>query len=145
MELRIKTLYKVATVHSTGVSKRLFHISRHSSVTMSPSRIIETKLVVTPLKHGADKKCKIGATITGIDLNNISNDELLALKDATHEYQVVVIKNQHDLDPIKHWELITRLDPEAPKVHGHGTVKEFSNLGGILAVSVSIARIRIAN
>ena len=101
---------------------------------MSPSRITESKLVVTPLKHAADKKCILGATITGIDLNNLTDDELLALKDAVHEYEVVVIKNQHDLDPVKHWELVTRLDPEAPQVHGHGTVKEFQKTGGMLSV-----------
>lgn len=108
---------------------------------MSPSRITETQMKVTPLKHGVDKKCKMGASITGIDLNNISDDELLALKDTIHEYQVVVIKNQHNLDPVKHWELVTRLDLKAPQVHGHGTVKEFNKVGGMLAVSNSIPRL----
>jgi hypothetical protein len=69
---------------------------------MSPSRITESSLVVTPMKHGADKKCTFGTTITGIDLNDISDEDLEALRAATHEYQLVCIKNQYDLDPVKH-------------------------------------------
>jgi hypothetical protein len=91
-------------------------------------------MVITPLKHSADKKCNFGATITGLDLNVISDEDLMTLKDAIYKYQLVVIKGQHNLDPVKHWELITRLDPTAPQVHGHGTVKEFQKSGGMLAV-----------
>jgi len=92
-------------------------------------------MVVTPIKHAADKKCAMGATISGLNLNDISNGDLAALKDAVHQYQYVTIKDQHNLDPVKHWELVTRLDPNAPQVHGHGTVKEFSKVGGLLSVS----------
>jgi alpha-ketoglutarate-dependent taurine dioxygenase len=104
---------------------------------MSPSRISESKIAITPLKHSADKKCKLGATITGLDLNNISDEDLEALREATHKYQLVVIKDQHGLDPGKHWELVSRLDPTAPQVHGHGTVKEFNKTGGMLSVCIS--------
>jgi alpha-ketoglutarate-dependent taurine dioxygenase len=69
---------------------------------MSPSRIAESKIAITPLKHSADKECKLGATITGLDLNNVSDEDLEALREATHKYQLVVIKDQHELDPIKH-------------------------------------------
>jgi alpha-ketoglutarate-dependent taurine dioxygenase len=103
---------------------------------MSPSRIAEYKIAITPLKHSADKKCKLGATITGLDLNNISDEDLEALREATHKYQLVVIKDQHELDPVKHWELVSRLDPAAPQVHGHGTVKGFNKTGGMLSVHV---------
>ncbi|TVY93633.1 putative dioxygenase [Lachnellula willkommii] len=100
---------------------------------MSPSRINESSLVVTPIKHAADKKCTIGAIITGLDLNDITDEDLSTLKEAIHQYQYVTIKDQHNLDPVKHWELVTRLDPEAPQVHGHGTVKEFQKTGGLLS------------
>jgi alpha-ketoglutarate-dependent taurine dioxygenase len=100
---------------------------------MSPSKISEG-IVITSLKHSPDKDCPMGATITGIDLNDISDEDLEALRAATHEYQLVVIKDQHNLDPVKHWEFITRLDPAAPQVHGHGTVQQFAKTGGMLAV-----------
>ena len=91
-------------------------------------------MVVTPLKHSAEKKCALGATITGLDLNNISDEELEDLRSAIHEYQVVVIEDQQNLDPVKQWDLITRLDPTAPQVHGHWVVKEFNQTRGMLAV-----------
>ncbi|KAK0099658.1 hypothetical protein ONS95_013449 [Cadophora gregata] len=100
---------------------------------MSPSRVLESKMIVTPIKHGLDKKCTMGATVTGVDLNDISNEDLAALREATHKYQLVMIKGQHDLNPVKHWELVTRLDPEAPNVHGHGTVQQFKKVGGLLS------------
>jgi alpha-ketoglutarate-dependent taurine dioxygenase len=59
-------------------------------------------MMVTTLKQSAEKKCTFGATITGLDLNNISDEDLKALRAATHKYQLVCIKNQHDLDPVKH-------------------------------------------
>lgn len=92
-------------------------------------------MTVTPVKHSPEKKCTMGAMITGLDLNNISNEELESLREAVHHYEYVVIKGQQNLDPVKHWELVTRLDPEAPQVHGHGTVKEFAARGGLLSVS----------
>jgi hypothetical protein len=49
---------------------------------MSPSRINESTMVATPIKHAADKKCTMGAIISGLDLNDISNEDLAALKDA---------------------------------------------------------------
>lgn len=101
---------------------------------MSPSRSHESKLVVMPIKHGADKKCTFGATVTGLDLNHLSDEDLAALREATHKYQLVMIKGQHDLDPVKHWDLITRLDPDAPNVHGHGTLQQFKKVGGMLSV-----------
>ncbi|KAF4617048.1 hypothetical protein G7Y89_g15100 [Cudoniella acicularis] len=105
-------------------------------IIMSPSRILESTMAITPIKHSPNKKCTMGATITGLDLNNITDEDLATLKDAVHQYQYAVIKDQHNLDPVKQWELVTRLDPEAPQVHGHGTVKEFSKVGGLLSKRV---------
>ena len=67
--------------------------------------------------------CKLGAPITGLNLNDISDENLEALREVTHKYQLVVIKDQHEPDPVKHWELVSRLDPTAPQVHGHGRSK----------------------
>ncbi|KAF9873144.1 alpha-ketoglutarate dependent xanthine dioxygenase [Colletotrichum karsti] len=71
---------------------------------------------VEPLQHEPGKKVHFGAQVTGLDINNIS------------------VKDQDELDPVKQWELVTKLDPEAgpqsPELfmadfHPHG--------GGILA------------
>jgi xanthine dioxygenase len=94
----------------------------------------ESTMVVKPISHGPGKLCNFGATVTGIDLNNLVDEDVTRLKEATHKYKVIVIKNQHNLEPIKHWELVTRLDPTAKQVHGHGTVKDFKKTGGFLSV-----------
>lgn len=52
-------------------------------------------MVVTPLKHGAAKKYEFGATVTGLDLNDISNEDLEILREETHKYQLLMIKDQH--------------------------------------------------
>lgn len=106
---------------------------------MSPSRT-PSGLQLTLLEHASDKKCNFGATITGIDINDISDTDLEELRAATHEHQLIVIRGQQDLDPVKHWELVSRLDPEAPQVHGHGTIEGFKKTGGMLAVSLSSCR-----
>lgn len=93
-------------------------------------------MVVKPINHGPGKLCNFGATVTEIDLNDLSDEDLMNLKDATHKYKVIVIKNQHNLEPIKHWELVMRLDPTAVPVHGHGTVKDFKKTGGFLSVRI---------
>ena len=49
-------------------------------------------------------------------------------------YQVLVVKGQRDLQPIKQWELVTRLDPDAEQIHSHGDMKTFSKKGGLLSV-----------
>jgi hypothetical protein len=85
-------------------------------VTMSPPRITESKIVVIPLKHRVDRKCEFGATITGLDLNDISNEDLEILREATHKYQLLMIMDQH-------WDLVSRLDLTVPQVHVHESKK----------------------
>ncbi|KAH8598047.1 hypothetical protein B0O99DRAFT_615789 [Bisporella sp. PMI_857] len=103
---------------------------------MSPSRLQESNITIAPLKHALDKKCTLGATVMGVDLNILSDEDLEILREATHKYQLIIIKDQHDLDPVKHWEMISRLDPKAPKIHGHGSVQEFQKTGGMLSKRV---------
>lgn len=57
------------------------------------------------------------------------------LKDAIWTHKVIVVKGQKALDPRKHWELVTRFDPDAAQVHSHGDVKTFQKKGGMLSVS----------
>ena len=107
---------------------------------MSPSAMPKpSSLAVNPIAHGPDKLCNFGAIVSGVDLNDISDEDLQAIKNAVYKYRVIVIKGQHMLDPIKHWEFVTRLDPEAAPVHGHGSVKDFKKKGGFLSVSTQIA------
>ena len=103
---------------------------------MSPSKIPKpSALVVKPIAHSPEKLCNFGATVSGIDLNDLSDEDLQSIKDAVYTYRVIVIKGQHNLEPIKHWEFVTRLDPNAAPVYGHGSVKDFKKTGGFISVS----------
>lgn len=70
---------------------------------MPPSRMPkESTTVVKPISHGPGKLCNFGATVTGIDLNDLSDEDVVILKEAAHKYKVIVIKIQHNLELIKH-------------------------------------------
>ncbi|VUC27921.1 unnamed protein product [Clonostachys rosea] len=90
---------------------------------------------VEPLPKEITKKTNFGAVIHGLDLSNISDIDVDALRKTIWEKKVVVVKGQKDLPPLKQWELVTRFDPDAPKVHSHGSLKTFNKQGGILSAS----------
>ncbi|CAG9950750.1 unnamed protein product [Clonostachys rosea f. rosea IK726] len=110
-------------------------------------------LRIEPLPKDAGKKTNFGVVIHDLDLSNIGGMTLVqnqqspladqteadtdvdALKKAIWENKVVIVKGQKDLPPIKQWELVTRFDPDAPKVHSHGSLKTFNKQGGILSAS----------
>ncbi|KAE8550119.1 hypothetical protein TMatcc_001196 [Talaromyces marneffei ATCC 18224] len=92
-----------------------------------------TSFQVTVLPRGSEAKYNFGAVITGVDLNDISDDDPERLKAAVWRHKVVIIKDQSNLDPKKQWELITRLDPKAKDGHSHGSIDKFRAKGGLLA------------
>jgi alpha-ketoglutarate-dependent taurine dioxygenase len=101
---------------------------------MSPALVIpEPSFTVTPIEKGPKEKSNFGAIITGVDLNNLSDSDIKALKEAVWTHKLVVIKDQQNLDPKKQWELVTRFDPDAEQVHSHGSVSTFAQKGGMLS------------
>ncbi|EMC96203.1 hypothetical protein BAUCODRAFT_70747 [Baudoinia panamericana UAMH 10762] len=101
---------------------------------MSPAVILpEPSFVVEPFNKGPKEQYNFGATITDIDLNEISDADVKHLKDAIWTHKVVVVKGQKDLLPAKQWELVTRFDPDAKQVHSHGDIKTFQKKGGMLS------------
>ncbi|GIK06048.1 hypothetical protein Aspvir_010166 [Aspergillus viridinutans] len=71
-----------------------------------------TSWTVNPLERKSKEKWNFGATVTGVDLNNIPSDDIKILRDEVWRHKVVIIKDQHKLDPKKQWDLIRSLDPE---------------------------------
>ncbi|KAG9189244.1 hypothetical protein G6011_06112 [Alternaria panax] len=67
---------------------------------------------IEPLVHPEGKTCKFGAVITGLDLNNFTEDIVAQLEKATWEHKLIIIKGQNDLKPKRAWELLQALDPE---------------------------------
>ncbi|USP82227.1 hypothetical protein yc1106_09501 [Curvularia clavata] len=88
---------------------------------------------IAPLEKLTEQKFDGGAVISGLDLNDISDEDVKSLSDAIWTHKVVIVKGQKNLAPIKQWELVTRFDPEAPQVHSHGDTKTFSAKGGVLS------------
>ncbi|KAE9575309.1 putative dioxygenase [Colletotrichum fructicola] len=99
-----------------------------------------------------DRNAKImfGAKVNGLDINNISgmilratklgsfgnidttaaDDDLLELKRAVVDHKLIIIKGQENLQPIKQWELVTRLDPNAGPQNPELFMKDFHPDGG---------------
>ncbi|KAL2829443.1 hypothetical protein BDW59DRAFT_178416 [Aspergillus cavernicola] len=88
---------------------------------------------VTPLERKPDERYNFGATVTGIDLNAISYEDVDRLKAAVWRHKVIVVKDQQNLDPKKQWDLVTMLDPNATDGHSHGNLSAFRAKGGVLA------------
>ncbi|KAL2822392.1 hypothetical protein BJX63DRAFT_426966 [Aspergillus granulosus] len=88
---------------------------------------------VTPLERTLDERYNFGAQVTGIDINNISHEDVDRLKAAVWRHKVILVKGQSDLDPKKQWELVKRLDPNANDGHSHGTLSTIRAKGGILS------------
>lgn len=65
---------------------------------------------------------QFGASITGVDLNEVDDATFEQLRQAIYEHQLVIIRDQRALLPLKHFEFVHRFDPEAKPVHGHGTL-----------------------
>ncbi|KAF3801005.1 Cytochrome P450 monooxygenase gliF [Colletotrichum gloeosporioides] len=99
-----------------------------------------------------DRNAKIlfGAKVTELDINNVSgmilrvtksgsfgnidmtaaDDDLLELKRAVLDHKLIIIKGQENLQPIKQWELVTRLDPNARPQNPELFMKDFHPDGG---------------
>ncbi|EED21411.1 conserved hypothetical protein [Talaromyces stipitatus ATCC 10500] len=95
-----------------------------------------TSFHITAIPRKAEDKYNFGAFVTGVDLNDVSDDDLDRLKAAVWRHKVVIIKDQSNLDPKKQWELITRLDPKAKDGHSHGSIDKFRAKGGREVVGI---------
>ncbi|OAA61953.1 alpha-ketoglutarate dependent xanthine dioxygenase [Niveomyces insectorum RCEF 264] len=101
---------------------------------MSPSVLKpEPSFTLTLLDKSPKEKHNFGAVIEGLNLDDISDEDVQALSDAIWTHKVVVVKGQQSLHPAKQWELVTRFDPNAPQVHSHGDTKTFNAKGGLLS------------
>ncbi|KAI1373805.1 hypothetical protein F4677DRAFT_189645 [Hypoxylon crocopeplum] len=76
-----------------------------------------SNITVTPLEHGPESKVNFGATITGVDLNDLDEPSFQAIREAIYRHNVVVVRDQHALHPTKQFEFMSRLDPAAPAKH----------------------------
>ncbi|KAK0666677.1 hypothetical protein QBC41DRAFT_325289 [Cercophora samala] len=75
--------------------------------------------VVQPLTPPEGSKINFGATITGIDIENLTDTDFSLIREALFTHQVVIFKNQSHVSPRAQYELTNRFDPAATS-YGHG-------------------------
>ncbi len=76
-----------------------------------PSVIKDIK--VTPINHGPKSNVDLGATVHGIDLNNLTDSDFEILYAALHKHKLLVFKEQPEmLIPQKQYDLTRRFDPK---------------------------------
>ncbi|KAJ5207578.1 Taurine catabolism dioxygenase TauD/TfdA [Penicillium cf. viridicatum] len=92
----------------------------------------ESQAEVIPLPQGAQSDANFGATITGIDLNNLSDQDFQVVRNAIYTHKVVIVKGQAGLAPLKQFQFVHRLDPDAEGVHGFDTKDVTDETIGVL-------------
>ncbi|EAA35204.1 Clavaminate synthase-like protein [Neurospora crassa] len=76
--------------------------------------------VITPLAHPEGSKLDFGATVSGVDIENLTDRDFAILRTALFTHQVLVIKSQSHVSPRAQYELTQRFDPLAAPLYGHG-------------------------
>ncbi|KAJ5224960.1 hypothetical protein N7468_006185 [Penicillium chermesinum] len=74
---------------------------------------------VRPLQPPPGSSINFGAQVDGLDLENLTDDQFAAVRNALYQHHVVVFKNQSKLSPKAQYELTKRFDPAADN-YGHG-------------------------
>ncbi|KAK7747659.1 Alpha-ketoglutarate-dependent xanthine dioxygenase xan-1 [Diatrype stigma] len=75
---------------------------------------------IRPFVHPAGSGVDFGATVTNVDVENITDAEFDVIRDALFTHQVLVFKNQGHATPKAQYELTQRFDPTAAGSYGHG-------------------------
>ncbi|KAF2227543.1 alpha-ketoglutarate dependent xanthine dioxygenase [Elsinoe ampelina] len=75
--------------------------------------------VVEPLQHPAQSN-PLGAVVSGVDIEHLSDADFDVIRGALYNYQVVVLKDQSNASPKAQYEITQRFDPAATASYGHG-------------------------
>ncbi|KAI5477718.1 hypothetical protein MNV49_006001 [Pseudohyphozyma bogoriensis] len=89
---------------------------------MTAEKIVSkpTELKITPF----DTPAGFGCEVTGVDLNELSEEDFKKLEEALYVYKIVIVRDQHNLKPESQYQLCRRFDPASPGGHGHGNAKD---------------------
>ncbi|KAH8879438.1 TfdA family taurine catabolism dioxygenase TauD [Thozetella sp. PMI_491] len=75
--------------------------------------------VVTPLSFPEGSPLELGASISNVDIENLTDADFDVIRDALFKHQVLVFKKQGHVSPKAQFELTQRFDP-AGSSYGHG-------------------------
>ncbi|KAK3990016.1 hypothetical protein QBC44DRAFT_325975 [Cladorrhinum sp. PSN332] len=79
-----------------------------------------TAPTVQPLTPPAGSKINFGATVTGVDIENLSDSDFKLIRSALYTHQVLIFKSQSHVSPLAQYALTQRFDPLAQGSYGHG-------------------------
>jgi xanthine dioxygenase len=78
-----------------------------------------SSIKVEALPRTVDSRCDIGAVITRVDINNLTDADFDVIRNALYTHQVIVLKGQAAATPKAQFELTNRFDPTCTS-YGHG-------------------------
>ncbi|KAK0745186.1 hypothetical protein B0T21DRAFT_399415 [Apiosordaria backusii] len=96
-----------------------------------------TAPVVQPLTPPEGSKINFGATITGIDIENLTDADFNIIREVLFTHQVIIFKNQSHVTPRAQFNLTNLFNPAATSyghgktVIGNGFVEEYEGLKNI--------------
>ncbi|PNS15292.1 hypothetical protein CAC42_5463 [Sphaceloma murrayae] len=75
---------------------------------------------VTPLVSDPALHTALGAIVSNIDVEHLSDSDFDVIRDSLYRYQVVILKGQGHVSPKAQYEITQRFDPQATASYGHG-------------------------
>ncbi|EQB56242.1 TfdA family Taurine catabolism dioxygenase TauD [Colletotrichum gloeosporioides Cg-14] len=74
---------------------------------------------ITPLTPAEGSAVDFGAVVSNVDIENLTDADFDAIRDALFKHQVLVFKNQSHVSPKAQYEITQRFDPDAGASYGH--------------------------
>ncbi|KAF5484412.1 putative dioxygenase [Colletotrichum siamense] len=78
-----------------------------------------SQATITPLTPAEGSAVDFGAAVSNVDIENLTDADFDAIRDALFKHQVLVFKNQSHVSPKAQYEITQRFDPDAGASYGH--------------------------
>ncbi|KAF0319975.1 tfdA family Taurine catabolism dioxygenase TauD [Colletotrichum asianum] len=78
-----------------------------------------SQVTITPLTPAEGSAVDFGAVVSNVDIENLTDADFDAIRDALFKHQVLVFKNQSHVSPKAQYEITQRFDPDAGASYGH--------------------------
>ncbi|KAF4830824.1 putative dioxygenase [Colletotrichum tropicale] len=78
-----------------------------------------SQATITPLTPAEGSAVDFGAVVSNVDIENLTDADFNAIRDALFKHQVLVFKNQSHVSPKAQYEITQRFDPDAGASYGH--------------------------
>ncbi|KAI8265368.1 putative dioxygenase [Colletotrichum sp. SAR11_239] len=85
----------------------------------TPSTTMASQATITPLTPAEGSAVDFGAVVSNVDIENLTDADFDAIRDALFKHQVLVFKNQSHVSPKAQYEITQRFDPDAGASYGH--------------------------